>query len=112
MDVVPVAGQAWDTDPFTMVERDGRLYGRGTCDMKGYLACVLAAVPSSSGASSAMPIHIVFSYDEEVGCTGVRPMIAEFGTTAAEAAHGVGRRADHDDGGRCAQGRRCAGASS
>ena len=44
-DVVPVAGQAWDTDPFTVVERDGKLYGRGTCDMKGYLACVLAMVP-------------------------------------------------------------------
>ena len=44
-DVVPVAGQNWDTDPFTLVERDGRLYGRGTCDMKGFLACVLAMVP-------------------------------------------------------------------
>ncbi len=80
MDVVPVADQAWDSDPFTMVERDGRLYGRGTCDMKGYLACVLAAVPLFKRAKLAVPIHIVFSYDEEVGCTGVRPMIGEFGT--------------------------------
>jgi acetylornithine deacetylase len=80
MDVVPVADQTWESDPFTMVERDGRLYGRGTCDMKGYLACVLAAVPMFKTAKLATPIHIVFSYDEEVGCTGVRPMIDEFGT--------------------------------
>jgi acetylornithine deacetylase len=78
-DVVPVAGQVWDTDPFTMVERDGKLFGRGTCDMKGYLACVLAMVPDFQARALKMPIHIVFSYDEEVGCTGVRPMIAEFG---------------------------------
>jgi acetylornithine deacetylase len=78
-DVVPVAGQSWDTDPFEMVEKDGRLYGRGTCDMKGYLACVLASVPMFKAARLEVPIHIVFSYDEEVGCTGVRPMIAELG---------------------------------
>jgi acetylornithine deacetylase len=80
MDVVPVVGQAWDTDPFQMVERDGRLYGRGTSDMKGYLACVLAAVPDFKRRVLKTPLHVVFSYDEEVGCTGVRPMIAEFGT--------------------------------
>lgn len=79
MDVVPVTGQPWDTDPFTMVEKDGRLYGRGTCDMKGYLACVLAMVPEYKRRRLATPIHVVFSYDEEVGCTGVRPMIEEFG---------------------------------
>ena len=79
MDVVPVTGQPWDTDPFTMVEKDGRLYGRGTCDMKGYLACVLATVPELKRRRLATPIHVVFSYDEEVGCTGVRPMIDEFG---------------------------------
>ena len=84
MDVVPVTEQAWDSDPFAMVERDGKLYGRGTCDMKGYLACVLAAVPMFKKAKLAAPIHIVFSYDEEVGCTGVRPMIAEFGTRLAK----------------------------
>jgi acetylornithine deacetylase len=78
-DVVPVTGQAWDSDPFTLVERDGRLYGRGTCDMKGYLACVLAMVPLFKARSLKVPIHIVFSYDEEVGCTGVRPLIAELG---------------------------------
>jgi acetylornithine deacetylase len=79
MDVVPVTGQVWDTDPFRMVERDGRLYGRGTSDMKGFLACALAAVPEFRRRRLAVPIHLAFSYDEEVGCTGVRPMIAELG---------------------------------
>jgi acetylornithine deacetylase len=78
-DVVPVASQTWDSDPFTLVEREGRLYGRGACDMKGFLACVLAAVPALTARALRVPIHIAFSYDEEVGCTGVRPMIAEFG---------------------------------
>jgi acetylornithine deacetylase len=80
-DVVPVTSQAWDSDPFTMVERDGKLFGRGTADMKGYLACVLAMVPDLVARRLKTPFHIVFSYDEEVGCTGVRPMIAEFGKT-------------------------------
>jgi len=80
-DVVPVVGQNWDTDPFQVVERDGKLYGRGTCDMKGYLACVLSIVPVLKARNLKMPFHIAFSYDEEVGCTGVRPMIAEFGKT-------------------------------
>ena len=78
-DVVPVAGQSWDSDPFKMVERDGKLYGRGTCDMKGYLACALAMVPELKARKLKVPFHIAFSYDEEVGCTGVRPMIAELG---------------------------------
>lgn len=81
MDVVPVVGQDWETDPFTMIERDGKLYGRGTTDMKGYLACVLAAVPDFKRRKLSVPIHIAFSYDEEVGCTGVRPMIDELGKT-------------------------------
>ncbi len=81
MDVVPVTGQPWETDPFTMVERDGRLYGRGTCDMKGYVACVLAMVPEFKARRLQTPVHIVLSYDEEVGCTGVQPMIATFGTS-------------------------------
>jgi acetylornithine deacetylase len=80
-DVVPVTSQAWDTDPFTLVERDGRLYGRGACDMKGFLACVLALVPAFKARKLKVPIHLAFSYDEEVGCTGVRPMIAELGKT-------------------------------
>lgn len=78
-DVVPVAGQRWDSDPFTLTERDGKLYGRGSCDMKGYLACALAMVPDFQRRRLNMPIHLAFSYDEEVGCTGVRPMIAELG---------------------------------
>jgi len=77
-DVVPVAGQSWDTDPFHLVEREGRLYGRGTADMKGYIACVLAAVPEMKRRGLKVPIHIVLSYDEEVGCVGVRPTIARF----------------------------------
>lgn len=83
MDVVPVTGQPWDTDPFRMTERDGRLYGRGTCDMKGFVACVLALAPEIKKRESTLstPVHIVLSYDEEVGCTGVKPMIAEFGAT-------------------------------
>ncbi len=81
MDVVPTTGQRWDTDPYTMVEKDGRLYGRGTCDMKGYIACVLAMVPELKTRSLKTPVHIVLSYDEEVGCTGVQPMIETFGKT-------------------------------
>jgi acetylornithine deacetylase len=81
MDVVPTTGQTWDTDPFTMVEKGTKLYGRGTCDMKGYLACMLAAVPDFKRRKLRTPIHLAFSYDEEVGCTGVRPMIAEFSKT-------------------------------
>ena len=76
-DVVPVEGQTWSSDPFVLAERDGRLYGRGTADMKGFLACVLAAVPDFLQRKLAVPIHLVFSYDEEVGCLGVRPLIAE-----------------------------------
>jgi acetylornithine deacetylase len=78
-DVVPVSGQSWDSDPFVLTERGGKLYGRGSCDMKGYLACVLAMVPEFQQRRLRLPIHILFSYDEETGCTGVRPMIAELG---------------------------------
>lgn len=78
-DVVPVEGQAWTSDPFTLKESGGRLYGRGTTDMKGFLACVLAMVPEWKRRSLKVPIHIVLSYDEETGCHGVRPMIAEMG---------------------------------
>ncbi len=74
-DVVPVDGQDWSSDPFAMVERDGRLFGRGACDMKGFIAVVLAAVPKFTSANLKTPIHFAFSCDEEVGCTGVRPLI-------------------------------------
>lgn len=76
-DVVPVEGQAWDTDPFELTEKDGRLYGRGTCDMKGFIACVLALVPDFMERSLRTPLHLAFSYDEEVGCIGVGRLIAD-----------------------------------
>lgn len=75
-DVVPVDGQDWSSDPWTVVERDGRLYGRGTCDMKGFNALALAAVPLALEAGVKRPLQIALSYDEEVGCTGAPPMIA------------------------------------
>ena len=75
-DVVPVDGQAWTVAPFQLSERDGRLYGRGTADMKGFIAAVLAAVPAFLAQPLAMPVHLAFSYDEEVGCLGVRSMLA------------------------------------
>ncbi|MFA6967700.1 acetylornithine deacetylase [Bosea sp. (in: a-proteobacteria)] len=71
-DVVPVAGQDWTSDPWTLTERDGKLYGRGTCDMKGFDAIVLALVPQMLAAPLKRPIHIALSYDEEVGCLGAR----------------------------------------
>jgi acetylornithine deacetylase len=76
-DVVPVDGQAWTVEPFQMTDKDGRLYGRGAADMKGFLATVLAAVPAFLELPLATPVHLAFSYDEEVGCLGVRPMLAE-----------------------------------
>ena len=76
---MPVEGQRWTTDPFTLTERDGKLYARGACDMKGFLACVLASVPLFKSRKLKEPIHIIISYDEEVGCTGVRPLIARLG---------------------------------
>ncbi len=76
-DVVPVEGQAWTVDPFSLTERDGRLYGRGTADMKGFIASALALVPMLVAKPLRMPLHLAFSYDEEVGCLGVRPMLAE-----------------------------------
>ncbi len=74
-DVVPVDGQPWDTDPFTVTEKDGRYYGRGTCDMKGFDALALSAVPLAIERGLKRPLQIALSYDEEVGCTGAPPMI-------------------------------------
>ncbi|MSP82667.1 MAG: acetylornithine deacetylase [Alphaproteobacteria bacterium] len=74
-DVVPVDGQDWVTDPFTLVEKDGRLYGRGTTDMKGFLATALALVPDMVRARPKTPLHLALSYDEEVGCLGVPRLI-------------------------------------
>ena len=78
-DCVPVTGQSWTNDPFTLTPRGGNLYGRGSCDMKGFIACVLAAVPRFKAKTLKEPIHILISYDEEVGCLGVRPLIARLG---------------------------------
>lgn len=76
-DVVPVDGQAWGSDPFVLREAQGRLYGRGTADMKGFVACVLALAARIDQTRLTRPIHIALSYDEEIGCVGVRPMIAQ-----------------------------------
>lgn len=75
-DCVPVDGQAWTSDPFTVVERSGRLYGRGTADMKGFIACCLAALPELLAAPLAEPVHLGLSYDEEVGCLGAPSFVA------------------------------------
>jgi acetylornithine deacetylase len=78
-DVVPVAGQPWDTDPFVLNERNGRFHGRGTTDMKGFIACALALAPDMASRNLETPVHIALSYDEEVGCVGVRSMIEAIG---------------------------------
>jgi acetylornithine deacetylase len=75
-DVVPVEGQAWDSDPFALVEKDGRLYGRGTSDMKSFIAIALALLPEYVSRLEK-PLHIALSYDEEVGCIGVGRLIAD-----------------------------------
>lgn len=69
-DVVPVADQPWTTDPFQLVERDGRLYGRGTCDMKGFIAAAVALAPLYGEAVRDRPLHFAFTHDEETGCIG------------------------------------------
>lgn len=76
-DTVPVTGQDWRVDPFRLTAEGERLYGRGTADMKGFLAAVLAAVPTLVAADLAVPMHLAFSHDEEVGCLGVRTLLAE-----------------------------------
>jgi acetylornithine deacetylase len=76
-DVVPTEGQAWDTDPFRMIEKDGKLYGRGASDMKGFIACVLALAPEFLERGLKTPLHLAFSYDEEVGCLGVGRLIGD-----------------------------------
>ena len=76
-DVVPVDGQAWTSDPFTLTRRGDRLYGRGTCDMKGFIALALAAAPEFAQGGLARPVHLAFSYDEEVGCLGAPDLIRE-----------------------------------
>ena len=74
-DVVPVDGQPWDTDPFSVVEKNGKYYGRGTCDMKGFDALAIWALVEAHHAGVKRPLQIALSFDEEVGCTGAPPMI-------------------------------------
>jgi acetylornithine deacetylase len=76
-DVVPTEGQAWDTDPFELVEKDGRLYGRGTADMKSFIAVALASLPGFVGRGLKAPLHLALTYDEEVGCLGVGRLIRD-----------------------------------
>lgn len=76
-DCVPIDGQDWNSNPFEVIERDGKLYGRGTSDMKSFIALALAAVPVLTRAKLKTPVHFAFSYDEEVGCLGVKRLIAQ-----------------------------------
>lgn len=76
-DVVPVEGQSWSSDPFVVTERNGRLYGRGTADMKSFLAIAMALAPEFAARPLRRPIHIAMSYDEEIGCLGVASMIQD-----------------------------------
>jgi acetylornithine deacetylase len=82
-DVVPVDGQPWVTDPFDMIETGGKWYARGTTDMKGFIALSLAHAEAISKLPLKKPVHFAFSYDEEIGCAGVEPMIAEIGRRGA-----------------------------
>ena len=76
-DVVPVIDQVWTSDPFTLREDGGRLYGRGTCDMKGFIAATLAVAPLYAARSLSRPLHFCFTYDEETGCLGAQQMVAD-----------------------------------
>ncbi len=85
-DVVPIDGQAWDSDPFKASIRDGRLYARGACDMKGFIGVALAMTPKFVAADLKVPLHFALSYDEEVGCVGVRGLIEQLGRQGFKAA--------------------------
>ena len=74
-DVVPTDGQEWNTDPFRIVEKDGKLFGRGTSDMKSFVAIALSYAPKFLAARLDTPIHYAFTYDEEVGCLGAKKLI-------------------------------------
>ena len=74
-DVVPTSGQNWHSDPYKIKSDDDAFYGRGACDMKGFIACVLAGVPQMTSRKLSTPVHLAFSYDEEIGCVGVKKLI-------------------------------------
>ncbi len=76
-DVVPVDGQDWGTDPFVLTEQNGKLFGRGSADMKGFIACIMAHAERMAATHLKMPLHFAFSYDEEVGCTGVLGLVED-----------------------------------
>jgi acetylornithine deacetylase len=88
-DVVPVDGQHWTTDPFQLHQRDGRLYGRGSADMKGFIAAALAAVSRFVSLPLRTPIHLAFTCDEELGCIGLRELLEDSGNLPVTAAMGV-----------------------
>jgi acetylornithine deacetylase len=75
-DVVPIDGQPWSSDPFKLTDRDARLHARGACDMKGFIAAALSRVPTLTATKLKRPVHLMFSYDEEIGCLGAPSMIA------------------------------------
>ncbi|MEM7563921.1 MAG: acetylornithine deacetylase [Pseudomonadota bacterium] len=74
-DVVPTTGQDWSSDPYQLKTDDDSLFARGTCDMKGFIACVLAALPQMTESKLLTPIHFAFSYDEEIGCVGAKQLV-------------------------------------
>jgi acetylornithine deacetylase len=88
-DVVPVDGQEWSSDPFALVERDGRLYGRGSSDMKGFIACSLAALESWKDLALQRPLHFAFSYDEEVGCFGAHSLVERIASSVPRPAFAI-----------------------
>lgn len=92
-DVVPVAGQAWSHDPFCAWEQDGKLFGRGACDMKGFLACCLAFLPKAVSLARAnllsRPMHLAMCFDEEVGCLGVPILLEDLAKRGITPAHCV-----------------------
>ena len=93
-DVVPIDGQPWSTNPWDLAERDGGWFARGTTDMKGFVALALAHAEAISKLPLKAPVHFAFSYDEEVGCAGVEPMISGDRAARRRSFGGVGRRAD------------------
>ncbi|MEM6685202.1 MAG: acetylornithine deacetylase [Bacteroidota bacterium] len=83
-DVVPVKGQVWHTEPFSLTEKEGKLYARGSCDMKGFVACCLAVLPKIVAADLKKPIYFAFSYDEEIGCLAAPDLIKDIQKTYTE----------------------------